>query len=79
MQSRSKFGLKVSNRIFAMIDRVEKWHFKFKRKLRLPKFKFIQGIEKIFGGCLIKRFVYFNQHTLDSRRIVVIHNFKALS
>ena len=38
-------GLKVSNRIFAMIDRVAKGHFKFKRKLRLPKFKFKQGIE----------------------------------
>ena len=58
-------GPKVSNRIFVMIDRVAKRHFKFKRKLRLPKLKFKQGIKKIFSGCLIKRFVYFNQHTLD--------------
>ena len=33
-------GPKVSNRIFAMVDRVAKGYFKFKRKPRLPKFKF---------------------------------------
>ena len=47
-------GPKVSNRIFTMTDQVAKEHFKFKRKLRLPEFKFKQGIKKFSSDASLR-------------------------